>query len=131
MDCSLYLLQKLSSTEIAILEKELEEEQKKADEDKILCAFCQWPITARKYRTVIHGNHIHTFSNPAGIIYTIGCFSVATGCRNLSTPTFEHTWFTGFSWQYAMCKGCDNHLGWSFHGQSSTFWGLIVDRIDW
>lgn len=30
------------------------------------------------------------------------------------TPTAEFSWFPGFSWSMASCRGCKTHLGWGF-----------------
>ncbi len=77
----------------------------------------------------IQGQHSHTFTNPAGILYTIGCFSKADGCIVHGMPTTEFTWFEGFRWSIALCGGCLIHLGWFYQSGSEAFFGMILDRL--
>ncbi|GAB4335496.1 MAG: hypothetical protein Kow0089_05240 [Desulfobulbaceae bacterium] len=73
--------------------------------------------------------HEHTFFNPAGIIYEIRCFAAAPGCRVHGRPTGEFTWFPGYTWQYALCATCGDHLGWYFSSGESGFFGLISPKL--
>jgi hypothetical protein len=70
-----------------------------------------------------------TFMNPAAVVYTILCFSEAIGCDVRGIPTDEYTWFPGYTWAYALCGGCEIHLGWCFEGSAGSFFGLIHDRV--
>ncbi len=97
---------------------------------RVLCRECLHPITREQDRTEVHGAHQHTFANPSGIVFTIGCFQFADGCGAAGSPSDEFTWFKGFSWRVAVCTACLNHLGWLFSASSgAAFWGLILDHL--
>lgn len=96
---------------------------------RLLCLACGHPITSLRERITAGGAHQHTFTNPAGYVFRIGCFGRAPGCVQTGPPTLEHTWFPGRAWRYALCGGCRTHLGWAFHDGDSGFFGLILDRL--
>ena len=103
-----------------------------AREDKgrvLVCAGCLHAITTASNRIEVSGSHAHTFSNPHGFVFHIGCFAAAPGCDARSDPSWEFSWFPGYSWQVAVCRGCGEHLGWLFAGGNARFHGLIVDRL--
>lgn len=77
----------------------------------------------------MHGGSEHTFSNPDGFVFHIGCFRNAHGCTAVGIPTLEHTWFSGYSWRIAVCARCQTHLGWWYRAPADQFYGLIVDRL--
>jgi hypothetical protein len=104
-------------------------EEEKEEEKAIFCKSCGCKITAYDQVTIINGQSQHTFNNPAGIVYTIGCFMTAEGCINQGSPTPEHTWFPGFSWSFAHCSRCYRHLGWFYRADSKSFYGLILDNL--
>ena len=95
----------------------------------LVCAFCTQRVTSRRDRIEVGGGHEHTFLNPLGLVYRIGCFSRAPGVAGIGAHTQEHTWFPGCLWQVVVCRGCAEHLGWSFTGPEVSFFGLIVDRL--
>ena len=95
-----------------------------------MCRECGWIITYVSSKTSVQGAHMHTFANPHGIVYEIGCFSDAPGCAHAGPSTPEFTWFAGFSWRVAVCGKCLAHLGWRFTAKSGAgFYGLILDRL--
>lgn len=94
-----------------------------------VCVACEQMVARRRDRIEIGGRHEHTFLNPAGIVYRIGCFARAPGAAGIGALSHEHTWFSGFVWQVAVCHGCAEHLGWAFTSEGSRFFGLIVDRL--
>ncbi len=97
---------------------------------RVLCRECLHPITREQDRTEVHGAHQHTFANPSGIVFTIGCFQFADGCGAAGSPSDEFTWFQGYSWRVAVCTACLAHLGWFFSTASgAAFWGLILDHL--
>jgi hypothetical protein len=99
-------------------------------EDRLLlCAACGHGITSASACTTRSGRHSHTFANPHGFVFHIGCFATAPGCRASSTPSIDFTWFPGFAWQIGVCRGCGEHLGWLFRSAEDTFCGLILDRL--
>jgi hypothetical protein len=102
------------------------------DEDnrRIRCRQCLAEITRPAYRIAVLGAYQHTFANPAGIVFDIGCFSFVTGITHTGPETDEFTWFQGYQWKIALCRECLVHLGWRFGApHRSTFYGLIVDRL--
>jgi len=101
------------------------------DEDKRLyCAHCGRPITDQNQRIPVQGGHEHTFTNPHGLVFRIGCFAAAPGCAQTGMLTEEWTWFRGYLWQVALCRGCGNHLGWRYRDYGGEgFYGLILPRL--
>jgi hypothetical protein len=95
----------------------------------ILCSNCGNSITLPEYTVSVNGEHIHTFTNPEGFSYEIGCFSDAQGCIVDSDPVMEHTWFKGFTWRLSLCSSCLVHMGWCYERGSERFFGLIIDRL--
>ena len=103
--------------------------KKKHGEDHILlCKSCKHPVTSESNRIVINQSHVHTCKNPAGLVFTFGCFSEAPGCIASGSTSFEFTWFTGYSWQIVICANCGIHLGWSFRNED-LFFALITERL--
>lgn len=101
-----------------------------ADAEKALvCRQCRSVITSRRHAVAVDGNHLHTFFNPAGIIYEIRCFKQAGGCTVYGHPTDEFTWFSGYVWRYALCASCLIHLGWLFESGEKIFYGLINNKL--
>ena len=100
-------------------------------EKYICCAQCLQPITRPADRMIVNGSHMHTFANPSGVIYEIGCFHSVRGCGHAGPATGEFTWFKGYSWKVTFCGKCLLHLGWLFISVSGgdSFNGLILDRL--
>ncbi len=97
---------------------------------ELLCVDCAHPITRESARIEHGGAHAHTFVNPAGIRFCIGCFTDAPGVRTVGEETDELTWFPGFAWTIAVCGGCGGLAGWRYRGPDrDTFYGLILDRL--
>lgn len=118
-----------NETPESIVEDETEE---KATETKqlILCRQCLQVITSASERIEVQGAHKHTFANPHGIVYEIGCFKTVTGCGYAGPSTAEFSWFAGFSWRITVCSMCLTHLGWLFVSSGNeSFNGLILDRL--
>ena len=99
-------------------------------DELILCAQCRQVITHPSQRVHISGAHRHTFFNPHGILYEIGCYGRVQGCGHAGPPTSDFSWFKGYTWRVAVCTGCLTHLGWLFEGaDGANFHGLIFDRL--
>jgi hypothetical protein len=96
---------------------------------RLACSACLQPITTTAARIVVAGDHDHTFTNPEGIRFRIGCFSDATNCAVVGPPSSYWTWFPSYSWQIEICAACRQHLGWLFRGTGDRFHGLILDRL--
>lgn len=100
------------------------------EERAVRCRACGHPITSRRQEIEVEGSHVHTFFNPAGILFEIGCFDQASGCVITGVPTSEFAWFQGTRWRYAMCGECRRHLGWQFLAPAGArFFGLILNRL--
>lgn len=96
----------------------------------ILCRTCLHPITRPAERISVQGRHTHTFANPHGIVFEIGCFQRAPGGGLIGPASNEFTWFTGYRWRVCVCAACLNHLGWAFLPPANgAFFGLILDRL--
>ena len=98
-------------------------------EKRLFCAACRHPITHQDERIMVQGDHEHTFTNPQGMTYHIGCFREAAGCAPSGEATVEFTWFRGYAWRIAYCAHCHVHLGWRFQSDTDYFHGLIVNRL--
>jgi len=115
-----------------IKERLAQEKQRKEEErDFVFCKFCNNKITTINDIIDVNGHYQHTFTNPAGVTYLVGCFSSAIGCVNRGKSTFEHTWFNGYSWKFALCSKCQAHLGWFYtpDEEGISFFGLILDNL--
>ncbi len=99
------------------------------DPGAILCKACGRVITHDQDRLAVQGTHLHTFANPQGLVFEIGCFRTAVGCAYGGELTAEFTWFAGYQWKIAVCAGCLTHLGWLFISAANQFNGLIIDRL--
>lgn len=101
------------------------------EEIAILCDACGAIVTTASSRREIFGAHQHTFMNPAGIAFTIGCYAEAPGCLAVGAASEEWAWFPKHAWRAVVCRRCATHLGWRFDEVAgvSAFHGLIVDRL--
>jgi hypothetical protein len=105
-------------------------EQVPEEEQYILCRQCHQAITRPAERITVQGAHQHTFANPHGIVFEIGCFKYARGCGYAGPPSTEFTWFSGYAWRVSFCTLCLTHLGWVFIADSGdSFHGFILDRL--
>jgi len=94
----------------------------------VRCARCDHTLARARDRVAVNGAHTHTFVNPSGEEFTIGCFSDAAGAVGYGAIETFFSWFSGHAWRVALCGACAAHVGWSFHG-NGVFFGLIVDRV--
>jgi hypothetical protein len=95
----------------------------------LACSFCLRPITTEGDRIAVSGSHEHTFTNPEGLRFRIGCFATASNCALAGPPSNYWSWFPPCSWQVELCGGCFQHLGWLFRNAGDSFHGLILDRL--
>jgi len=93
-----------------------------------LCAWCHNRVANNKDRFPYNGKDEFTFANPEGIRFEIITFARTLGCREMGTPTLEHTWFAGYAWSFCQCDRCGQQLGWYYTGKIQ-FAGLIKGRI--
>ena len=97
---------------------------------RLYCGDCGAVITDLRHGFPVDGSFEHTFINPGGYAFRIGCFREAPGCFHAGEPTAEHSWFKGTRWHYAVCASCVAHLGWYYlSGGERGFYGLILDRL--
>ena len=104
------------------------DDSEKEQQKGLLCRHCRLLITTSREQLDKEGTHLHTFFNPAGIVYEIGCFRRAPGCLPFGPSSTEFAWFSGYIWQVVYCRGCQQHLGWMFSGED-RFFGLIVNKL--
>lgn len=96
----------------------------------LLCRACRHPIARPADRVSVQGRHTHTFANPHGLVFEIGCFQSAPGCGPIGPASDDFTWFPGHRWRVCICAACLGHLGWQFlPGLGDGFYGLILDRL--
>jgi hypothetical protein len=107
-----------------------QEDKKTFERDFIACKACGHEITRNSEKIIVNSAHQHTFANPNGIVFDIGCFKSAPGCRHTGPFTPEFSWFSGYRWQISVCGSCLTHLGWLFAStENNFFYGLILDRL--
>jgi hypothetical protein len=95
----------------------------------LACAYCGRAITTRAARIEVNGLHAHSFANPEGINYRVGCFADAGGLVVVGPRSTYWTWFAGYSWQVELCANCRQQLGWYYRSADGVFHGLILDRL--
>ena len=106
------------------------EEEIPEEEEYILCGQCRQAITRPVDRMMVQGLHRHTFANPHGLVFDIGCFKTTRGCGYTGQATDEFTWFAGYSWRLCFCSMCLTHLGWLFISKNAdAFHGLVLERL--
>ncbi len=92
------------------------------------CGACGNEVTHRRHAIEVDGAHAHTFRNPEGWSFRVGCFAEASGAVPTGAATTEASWFTGCRWRFANCGACGVQLGWWYEGARS-FAGLIMTRL--
>lgn len=97
--------------------------------DWLYCATCRNKITHITESVNQLGNQSHTFTNPHGYSFHIGCFRYAPGCSANGEETDEYSWFPGHTWRIALCGRCTSHLGWKFYNPGNEFYGLILNQL--
>lgn len=97
---------------------------------RLLCAACRHVIAHTGEEIRVQGSHRHTFANPHGYVFRIGCFRAAAGCRTASAASEEFSWFPGYAWRIQVCGNCYAHLGWEFRSARDGFYGLILERLE-
>ncbi len=111
------------------VEHEERQEEDRGSRRGLRCRACGHIITSREQSMEVGGAHRHTFFNPAGIVYELGCFKTAPGCAVVGESSAEFAWFAGHVWRVALCGGCGEHLGWQFSSGDTVFYGLILPRL--
>lgn len=113
--------------DLVAADQDLEQPKEKA---YIICRQCRQEITRSEERFSIQGAHRHTFANPHGLVFEIGCFQNCVGCGYAGAASDEFTWFAGYLWRACFCSNCLTHLGWLFTSTGGDgFHGLILERL--
>ncbi len=112
----------------AVRDRETEDGDAGKEERCFCCANCNARITTAASLVVFNGASVHCRTNPAGQAFCFSCFSTAPGCGVSGRPTYEHTWFQNYRWQFANCRSCGVQLGWYFTGAQQVF-GLIQRNL--
>ncbi|KAG5307589.1 CRBN protein, partial [Pseudoatta argentina] len=110
----------------------LQREIKYLVEDKIyVCVNCESFIGRQSHMFPMNKEGPQgSYVNPGGVIHeTITFYHVQGVLLNNSDPSTEYSWFPGYAWTIAICKGCRHHVGWKFTAVQSNlrpkeFWGL-------
>jgi hypothetical protein len=112
-------------------DEKIEEDVREEEDDAIYCAACGGLVTRGRWRISMNGDHEHTVFNPAGIVFRVVCFKEAPGVGAVGEPSGEFTWFRGYDWQVALCRGCNVHIGWQYAGEQEpqVFFGLIAPKL--
>ena len=105
------------------------EEEREGENPGIFCRTCAHRISSDNDRIAVNGSHTHTFFNPAGLVFELGCFRRAPGCLVSSEASNQFTWFAGYSWRPAFCARCAGHLGWRFEKVDHAFFSLILANL--
>jgi hypothetical protein len=101
---------------------------KERSERVLRCRACEAEVAREDDRIEMSGAHVHTFVNPHGHVFEIGCFARAHGCAPVGRASAFFSWFPGYAWRIAVCGSCRAHLGWAF-GEEPGFYGLILARL--
>lgn len=99
------------------------------------CRACGQRLAPADARLERHGAHEHTGVNPHGFVFVIACYGQPSGCVGQGTATTYWSWFPGYAWRIALCRGCLAHVGWLFRpaepdADDPPFAGFIQDRIE-
>jgi hypothetical protein len=99
-------------------------------DDALYCAKCGALMTRTRWAADI-GGFERVFINPAGRVFRIACFRESPGAADHGEATAQDTWFPGYAWTIQVCKGCGNHAGWRFEGDTEprVFFGLIKTAL--
>ncbi len=110
-----------------------ETQTQEQEEPVITCRSCNVVVTKPEFQIEIDQRFSHTFANPSGHVFEIGCFSKAVGCVRGSAPSDEFSWFSGYVWTVGVCRNCQAQLGWVFSSAKDAapnlFFGLILDQL--
>lgn len=123
-----YLRDTPEGAEQRVVEVDDQDQEESEDHRVLLCRVCSYTITSEKQSIEMNGSHRHTFFNPAGIVFELGCFAEASGVALFGDASSDFSWFSGYAWRVAVCAKCGSHLGWQFTG-ARAFYGLILKSL--
>jgi len=96
-----------------------------------VCSTCRAPLG--KHTDIVPMNKEGlqaAYCNPAGAIHeTVTLYHAKNIVLNREPPSTVCSWFPGYAWTIASCKGCGFHVGWLFTATNEDlkprrFWGL-------
>lgn len=101
-----------------------------AEDDPIFCVLCHHLITRSRWAISMDGFE-HVFANPRGMVFRVVCYEDAPGVSSEGQATDDFTWFKGFLWTFALCRGCGEHVGWKYARENgdNIFYGLIKGNL--
>ncbi len=72
--------------------------------------------------------------NPGGYVHETLTLYSARRLYLVGSPSTEFSWFPGYSWTIAQCRGCHSHMGWKFTAcdkklHPKKFWGISRQNI--
>ena len=111
------------STDVLDFAMNFEDAQQAEADKKLLVAFYKG-LEKNEFKSIEAGRPIFDEMDLIKII--------TPGSRDsfVGLATEEYCWFEGYTWQYASCSDCGEHLGWFYQsGENSQFYGLIVDKL--
>jgi hypothetical protein len=123
------MLLKARSEDAVGVNEESRDRERQGSQGALVCARCRSLVTSRAAAIPMRGSHAHTFANPHGFEFRIGCFADAPGCVEVGAESTYWTWFEGFTWRVSVCRHCGEHLGWLFRSPDARFFGLILDHL--
>jgi hypothetical protein len=110
------------------IEQVVEKLRDKPKEQRWCCVACGNYVCDDGHLIPIDGLTEHYKINPVGQAFRFRSFKQAEGCTYAGQPTAEHSWYTGYLWQFAHCGRCQTQLGWYFSGPE-PFFGLINRQL--
>ena len=77
------MLLKARSEDVVGADQETRDREGGGSEGALVCAQCRNLVTSRASAISMSGSHAHSFANPHGFEFRIGCFADAPGCREV------------------------------------------------
>lgn len=97
--------------------------------DILVCRACGHKVAKTGARMADEDGGRRVFCNPHGLVFEVILVKTAPGCVCAGPAVSEFSWFPGYAWRIALCRGCAAHLGWRFEGES-VFFGLIESALE-
>ncbi|XP_026466824.1 protein cereblon-like [Ctenocephalides felis] len=103
--------------------------------DSLCCKNCQSKIAKTSDLFAMSNDGIQShYCNPEGWIHETFTVMRASEVRLHGHKSTRASWFPGYAWTIALCKSCNQHVGWQFTAteknlRPSKFWGLCRTSI--
>ena len=125
----IWALRDAPGPKVGSAQPEGEQRHSPAEPPVLACGRCHEAITTEGDWLDTGGAREHTFANPHGFCYRIGCFAAARALEPRGGWSDEWSWFPPCAWQVQECARCHDHLGWLFRSPERRFYGLVLDRL--